>query len=73
MMTKITYLGYFILLSREKLGIDVYKAALCDAQKREKLEEILIERIIIPAETVQRWSEDFDEWYTVFLIRRFVD
>ena len=46
------YLGYFLLLSRERLGIDVYKAALFDAQKREKLEDILIDRINIPAGTV---------------------
>ncbi len=59
------YLGCFTLLSRERLGIDVYKAALFDTQKREKLEEILIDRISIPAGTVQRWLEDFDEWYTI--------
>jgi hypothetical protein len=59
------YLGYFILLSRERLGIDIYKAALFDAQKREKLEDILIDRIFIPAGTVQRWLEDFNEWYTI--------
>ena len=59
------YLGYFLLLSRERLGIDVYKAALFDAQKREKLEDILIDRINIPAGTVQRWLEDFDEWYAI--------
>jgi hypothetical protein len=59
------YLGYFISLSRDRLGIDVYKAAMFDAQKREKLEEILIDRIMIPAGTVQRWLDDFDEWYTI--------
>jgi hypothetical protein len=68
------YLEYFVLLKRERLGIDVYKVAIVDIKKREKLEDILVDNIHIPSGTIERWLKDFDDWYvsikgTVFMDR----
>jgi len=57
------YLGYCILLSKERLGIDLYKAATVDAVKAERLVDSLENRVNIPSGTVQRWLDDFQEWY----------
>jgi hypothetical protein len=57
------YLGYWVLLSRERLGIDLYKAATVDTVKAEKLMDCLEDRVNIPSGTVQRWLDDFKEWY----------
>ena len=48
-----TYLGYCILLSKERLGIDLYKAATVDAVKAERLVDSLENRVNIPSGTVQ--------------------
>jgi hypothetical protein len=57
------YLGYGVLLSRERLGIDLYKAATVDSVKAEKLMDSLEDRVNIPSGTAQRWLDDFQEWY----------
>jgi hypothetical protein len=57
------YLGYYVLLCRERLGIDLYKAATVDAVKAEKLGDSLEDKVGIPSGTAQRWCEDFQEWY----------
>ena len=47
------YLGYFILLFKERLRIDLYKAATVDALNAERLMDSLENRMNIPSRTVQ--------------------
>jgi hypothetical protein len=57
------YNSYWPALSKERLGIDLYKAATVNTAKAEVLIETLLERVCISSGTVQRWLDDFEEWY----------
>lgn len=59
------YNKYWHLLAKERLGIDLYKAATVDPEKAIILAHNLSDLVDVPAGTIQRWLPDFEEWYAI--------
>jgi hypothetical protein len=67
------YNKYWRLLAKERLGIDLYKAATIDSAKATALAHSLSDLVDVPAGTIQRWLPDFEEWYTIIKNKRMND
>jgi hypothetical protein len=59
------YMGYWRTLAKQRLGIDLYKAATIDSAKAQALADSLRDYVEVPSGTIQRWLDDFEEWYAI--------